>query len=170
VISTGLRGFAKNNRNNDQAKVKYRICQEGVQFLIPHMTKRKFTVNEVDFRTALATPGKNMHLSIFSNHLADQIRPLTAGAFVLVHEINTIPEVQQQNDNNLQDCVVDHSDGAMKQQQQPKNDKTTPTIITLAAVMWKCRGDSIDTLVAKIEIDGILTMLNAMKTNQNGCR
>ena len=118
----------------------YRVCQEGIQFLLPHMKKRIFYVNEKDFRTSVATPGKTAHLSNFSTELAEQLKPLTAGSFVLVLDWNQV-ELSTLSDN------VKASD-----------DK-----VVLAAVMWKCRGESIDSLVAKFEIDGMLAMLDAMK-------
>lgn len=158
VISTGLKGFAKNNRNNEQSVVNYRICQECVHYFIPHMTKRKIIVNENDFRTALATPGKTMHVSLFSNEMAEQVRILSTGSFVLIHHINTIPtQDNYQNTDEMQTAIP-----ALSEQLQ----REKPLLV--AAVMWKCRGDSIDTLVAKIDIDGILSMLNAMsKTNHD---
>jgi hypothetical protein len=33
----------------------------------------------------------------------------------------------------------------------------------LVATMWKCRGDSVDSLVAKVEIEALLAKLDAIK-------
>lgn len=145
-----MRGFARNNRSNIDEEVKYRVCQEGIHYLLPHMTKRKFYVNETDFRTSLASPGKTMHVSIFSKEFADQIKALSAGAFVIVLDGSSdtgasADSEQLSTGDPTTTCNVDPSGGV------------------LAVVMWKCRGDSIDSLVAKVEIDGILSMLNAMK-------
>lgn len=91
-----------------------------------------------------------MHVSIFSKEFADQIKALSAGAFVIVLDGSSdtgasADSEQLSTGDPTTTCNVDPSGGV------------------LAVVMWKCRGDSIDSLVAKVEIDGILSMLNAMK-------
>jgi hypothetical protein len=140
VIHTGLRGFARNNRNNADTEVKYRVCQEGIQYLVPHMKKRIYYVNQDDFRTSLATPGKTMHLSTFSNDLAEQVRSVSPGAIVLVFDPTKF-NISIENEQDI----------------------TSQPMPNFAAVMWKCRGDSLDCLVAKVEIDGLISMLDSMK-------
>jgi hypothetical protein len=143
VIHTGLRGFARNNRNNADTVVKYRVCQEGIHYLVPHMKKRVYYVNEDDFRTAIKTPGKTMHLSVFSDDLAEQVRSASPGSIVFV--LGSTHRNQQET-NGITSALLD-----------------TTRVPACAVVMWKCRGESIDCLVAKVEIDGILSMLDAMK-------
>ena len=63
VVHSGLKAFV---RNNKECEVQYRISQEGVHFVSPHMTKRKFSVGVDDFRKCLGSgPSKTIkdHLS-----------------------------------------------------------------------------------------------------------
>jgi hypothetical protein len=46
VINSGLKAFSKSNKD---CKVLYRVTQEGVHYLAPHMTKRKIVTDLVDF-------------------------------------------------------------------------------------------------------------------------
>lgn len=119
------------------------------------MTKRKIYVSESDFRISLASPGKTTHLSKFSNDLMEKIKPLTAGAFVLVLNLNQKTNLAT-NINN--EKSIDDNNTTNNNVNSQRNDNI------LAAVMWKCRGDSIDSLVAKAEVDGIISMLDALKS------
>ena len=78
VINSGLKGF---NRNSSECKANYRIVQEGVHFVAPHMTKRKFSVSVEDFRACLSTD--TIQISTFSDELAETVKTLDMGCFVV---------------------------------------------------------------------------------------
>jgi tRNA (cytosine34-C5)-methyltransferase len=131
IVNTGLKGFMRNNRNVAECAVSYRVCQEGVHFLVPFMTKRKFLVGLDDFRTCLGGNGKTIHLSQFSESFREQTTSLSPGSFVVV-----LNGFEEQLDQKLVLC------------------------------MWKCRGDSVDGLVAKVEVDGILSKLDSIEQSK----
>jgi tRNA (cytosine34-C5)-methyltransferase len=83
VVGSGLKGFERNSRNKDVCPTPYRICQEGIHFLAPYMTKRKFIVNTEDFKLCL-TVGNTMLLSRFSQEFQDQTKDLSTGSFLVV--------------------------------------------------------------------------------------
>jgi 16S rRNA C967 or C1407 C5-methylase (RsmB/RsmF family) len=128
IVNTGLKGFMRNNRNVADCAVTYRVCQEGVHFLVPFMSKRKYVVGIQDFRTCLLGEGKTIHLSKFSDALRDKLKDLSTGSFVVILE-----GYEDQLEQKLMIC------------------------------MWKCRGESVDGLVAKVEVDGLLSKLDAME-------
>ena len=78
VINSGLKGFTRCNKD---CEVQYRIAQEGVHFVAPHMTKRKVVAEIDDFRKCLE-PG-NTPLSTFSEGFAAEVRALSLGSFVV---------------------------------------------------------------------------------------
>jgi 16S rRNA C967 or C1407 C5-methylase (RsmB/RsmF family) len=80
VVSSGLKGFVRNGTGNE-CEAKYRIAQEGVHFVAPHMTKRKLVANLEDFKKCLDP--KNILLSVFSPEFAEQARALAVGSFVV---------------------------------------------------------------------------------------
>jgi hypothetical protein len=131
IVNTGLKGFMRNNRNVAECAVSYRVCQEGVHFLVPFMTKRKFLVGLDDFRTCLSGNGKTIHLSQFSELFREQAASLSPGSFVVV-----LNGFEDQLDQKLVLC------------------------------MWKCRGDSVDGLVAKVEVDGIISRLDSIEQSK----
>jgi 16S rRNA C967 or C1407 C5-methylase (RsmB/RsmF family) len=132
IVNTGLKGFMRNNRHVADCAVSYRVCQEGIHFLIPYMTKRKFVIGFEDFRACLSGEGKTIHLSKFSECFREQLKELTPGSFAVVLE-----GYEDQLDEKL------------------------------VATMWKCRGDSVDGLVAKVEVDGLLSRLDAIERNED---
>jgi 16S rRNA C967 or C1407 C5-methylase (RsmB/RsmF family) len=78
VIHSGVKGFTRCNKDCD---VNYRIAQEGVHFVAPHMTKRKIIADIDDFRKCLEPD--NVELGTFSEVFAEQVRSLTFGCFVV---------------------------------------------------------------------------------------
>jgi 16S rRNA C967 or C1407 C5-methylase (RsmB/RsmF family) len=129
IVNTGLKGFMRNNRNVADCAVTYRVCQEGVQFLVPYMTKRKYIVGREDFRTCLLGDGKTIPLFKFSDDFRNQVKEESPGSIVVL-----LDGYEDKLDQKLLVC------------------------------MWKCRGESIDSLVAKVEVDGLLSKLDAMDT------
>jgi len=81
VINTGLKGFV---RNNKECEVGYRVAQEGVHFVAPHMTKRKISANLKDFELCLSAP--SVQIKDFSDEFAAKTRELTMGSFVVTLE------------------------------------------------------------------------------------
>lgn len=78
VINSGLKGFTRCNKDCD---VGYRISQEGVHFVAPHMTKRKLVAELADFEKCLGSG--NVAIGSFSEEFAAQVRALSFGAFVV---------------------------------------------------------------------------------------
>jgi len=81
VINTGLKGFVRNNKD---CEVRYRVAQEGVHFVAPHMKKRKFSANLKDFEMCLSAP--TVQIKDFSDAFAAKIREVTMGSFVVMLE------------------------------------------------------------------------------------
>ena len=81
VINSGLKGFTRNNKD---CEVGYRVAQEGVHFVAPHMKKRKILANMTDFEMCLSQP--TVKIEQFSNEFASQVRELTVGSFVVMLE------------------------------------------------------------------------------------
>lgn len=78
VIHSGVKGFT---RCNKECEVTYRLSQEGVHFVAPHMTKRKIIADVDDFGKCLEP--FNVPLDSFSKEFSDQVRPLSMGCFVV---------------------------------------------------------------------------------------
>jgi len=81
VINSGLKAFTRNNKDCD---VGYRVAQEGVHFVAPHMTKRKISASLQDFEMCLKGP--TVQNKDFSEGFATKIRQLSVGSFVVVLE------------------------------------------------------------------------------------
>lgn len=80
VVNSGLKGFVRNGKGNE-CEAQYRIAQEGVHFVAPHMTKRKIVANLEDFKLCLDP--KNILLPVFSEEFAAQAKALSVGSFVV---------------------------------------------------------------------------------------
>lgn len=134
VVSSGLKAFQRNRRSDKDNTTQYRVCQEGIAFLVPYMTRRKVVAGLADFRRCLTGNGKAIVLDTFSEAFCSQIQNLTTGSFVVIME-------------GFEDKLMTEK---------------------MVATMWKCRGGSIDGLVAKVEIDEMLSKLNEIeKHNEN---
>lgn len=81
VINSGLKGF---QRNNKDCQVPYRVSQEGVHFVAPHMKKRKISANLKDFELCLSDP--TVQIKDFSEEFAAKIREMAVGSFVVMLE------------------------------------------------------------------------------------
>ena len=79
VINAGLKAFS---RNADAEIVRYRICQEAIQFIAPYMDdRRKMSCDLDDFEKCLGEGA--IKLNTLSTPLAEAIEKLQMGAFVL---------------------------------------------------------------------------------------
>eukprot|EP00339_Tiarina_fusa_P000842 CAMPEP_0117026604 /NCGR_PEP_ID=MMETSP0472-20121206/19540_1 /TAXON_ID=693140 ORGANISM="Tiarina fusus, Strain LIS" /NCGR_SAMPLE_ID=MMETSP0472 /ASSEMBLY_ACC=CAM_ASM_000603 /LENGTH=899 /DNA_ID=CAMNT_0004733651 /DNA_START=122 /DNA_END=2821 /DNA_ORIENTATION=+ len=78
VINSGLKSFVRNNKECD---VDYRIAQEGVHFVAPHMTKRKLSVKVDDFKKCLNS--STVKITEFSEAFVEQVRAFKMGSFVV---------------------------------------------------------------------------------------
>jgi hypothetical protein len=78
VISSGLKGFV---RNNKECEVGYRVAQDGVHFVAPHMTKRKIAADIEDFKKCLEMG--TLPIKDFSDEFAENVKPLVMGSFVV---------------------------------------------------------------------------------------
>ena len=129
VVNSGLKSFQRNRRSDRESIVAYRVCQEGIAFLVPFMTRRKLIAGLADFRLCLSGNGKTVHLSAFTEAFRTQVQGLATGAFVAIME-------------GFQNKLVSEK---------------------MVATMWKCRGDSVDGLVTKVEIDEMLSKLDEIE-------
>jgi hypothetical protein len=80
VVTSGLKGFVRNGKGSE-CDAAYRIAQEGVHFVAPHMTKRKIIASSEDFKHCL--DAKNIKMSVFSEEFAEQVRAFSVGSFVV---------------------------------------------------------------------------------------
>jgi len=81
VINSGLKGF---ERNAHQCEVRYRVAQEGIQFVAPFMSKRKLVIDLKTFKTCLqqgSTPLDN-----FAESFKKTVSEFSVGSFVVVLE------------------------------------------------------------------------------------
>lgn len=81
VINSGLKGFTRNNKN---CEVNYRVAQEGVHFVAPHMRKRKISATLKDFELCLSGP--TVQIKEFSDNFGSKVREFKEGSFVVVLE------------------------------------------------------------------------------------
>jgi len=82
VINSGLKGFERCSLN--EKTISYRLAQEGVQYVVPHMTKRIINANMEDFYACI----KEGFLPFdgFSESFHKQLDELSPGAFVVALE------------------------------------------------------------------------------------
>ena len=83
IVGSGVKGFVRNT-NMESTETPYRVSQEGVHFLLPHMTKRKVAVDVGDFRTCMTGDGKVIPLPTFSEEFKAIVSSLSPGPFVVI--------------------------------------------------------------------------------------
>ena len=81
IINSGLKTF---ERNNQECEVKYRVTQEGIHYLAPYMTNRKFVIGTKDFIKCLRKGA--IKIAVLSTELGDRVRALSAGSFMVALE------------------------------------------------------------------------------------
>jgi len=119
-INSGLKAFERNTKR--ECEVDYRVTQEAIHFIAPHMTKRVVIADPEDYVRCLGPGG--IRLSHFSTEFAEAVRSLTIGSFVV----------------------------ALRGYERNVSEK-------MFIVMWRCRGDAMNCLVAKAELDGMFSKL-----------
>mmetsp|Transcript_21032 Transcript_21032/g.50720 ORF Transcript_21032/g.50720 Transcript_21032/m.50720 type:complete len:995 (-) Transcript_21032:106-3090(-) len=79
VINSGLKSFQKCSLKDE--KVSYRLTQEGIQYVVPHMTKRIMSANTEDFFICM----KEGYLSFdkFSESFQKELEGLGTGSFIV---------------------------------------------------------------------------------------
>ncbi|KAL3780293.1 hypothetical protein HJC23_001334 [Cyclotella cryptica] len=82
VINSGLKAFERCSIQD--ARAKYRISQEGVQFVVPHMTKRLLVATADDFYKCIT--GGFIEFNVFSDVFHSKIKDLEPGSFVVALE------------------------------------------------------------------------------------
>jgi hypothetical protein len=78
VITTGLKAFV---RNSKECEISYRVSQEGIHVVAPHMNKRKLLASMSDFETCLKA--ETVDIKEFSEDFSQEIRSLSMGSFVV---------------------------------------------------------------------------------------
>ena len=119
-INSGLKAFERNTKR--ECEVDYRVTQEAIHFIAPHMTKRVIVADPEDYVRCLGPGG--IRLSQFSSEFAEAVRALTIGSFVV----------------------------ALRGYERNVSEK-------MFIVMWRCRGDAMNCLVSKPEMDGMFSKL-----------
>lgn len=122
VVTSGVKGFVRNNKECD---VGFRLSQEGVHFVAPHMTKRKIGIDLEDFEKCLQT--ETIKLETFSDKFASEARGLSMGSFAV--------------------CLNGFEDDYIKK---------------FVVVMWRCRGDAVNCLVNKAELNGMKSKVRSV--------
>jgi len=80
----GCKAFEKQKKPDSN---EYRICQEGVLTLLPHITKRRLSVSLSDFRFILTHT--NIRFEEFpSEEMRKKFQSIGQGAFVVCLEMN----------------------------------------------------------------------------------
>ena len=79
VINSGLKGFEKCSFQD--SGVSYRLAQEGIQYVIPHMTKRFLVANMDDFYACVADG--YIEFNVFSESFQKELKCLEPGSFVV---------------------------------------------------------------------------------------
>mmetsp|Transcript_6022 Transcript_6022/g.14942 ORF Transcript_6022/g.14942 Transcript_6022/m.14942 type:complete len:976 (-) Transcript_6022:3803-6730(-) len=124
TITSGVKGFIRNSKESD---VAYRLSQEGVHFVAPHMSKRKVTVDLDDFEKCLSA--STVKIEEFKSELfREQIRALAVGCFVI--------QLKGYENNYLEKFVI---------------------------CMWRCRSDTLNTLVSSTDIDGLKSKIRSIR-------
>ena len=126
VVTTGLKGFMKNSK---ECEVEYRVAQEAIHFVAPHMSKRKMVADIDDFEKCLGS--STVQIKNFSEDFRNQVRQLSMGSFVVT--------------------LKGYEDDYVKK---------------LVVVMWRCRGDTLNYLVTKAEVDGLMSKIRAIKNTK----
>lgn len=126
IIGSGLKAFVRNT--NWGSPCEYRLSQEAIHFVLPHMTKRKLVVDLDDFTKCLSGDGKMIELSEFSEEFSKAATDFVGGPFAVL----------------LKGYETDYSR-------------------KLFLTMWRCRGKSVNTMVARPEIEGMRSKLAALK-------
>jgi hypothetical protein len=132
VVTTGLKVLI---RKGQDCEVPYRLSQEGLHFLAPHMSRRKFAVSRQDFE-ALLSPDV-VPFSLLSSDLQSRLAPVTVGSIVIV--------LDGRGGNG-----VGGGDGELD-----------PRGKTMLA-KWRCRADKVDNLVPKVDLQAIWDNLHAL--------
>lgn len=122
VVTSGVKAFV---RNNKECEVAHRISQEGVHFVAPHMTKRKFGIDLEDFKKCLQE--KPIPIESLSEGFAQLVRPLSMGSFVAY-----------------------------------LNGYENDYIKKFMIVLWRCRGDNLNCLVSRAELDGMRSKVRSV--------
>lgn len=80
VVATGVKLFEFNART---AECPFRLCQEGVRFIRPFLSKRVLAVSLEDYRKVLETQTKPTGLEVFSEAFRESVKEVSVGACVM---------------------------------------------------------------------------------------
>jgi 16S rRNA C967 or C1407 C5-methylase (RsmB/RsmF family) len=136
IVTTGLKVLI---RKGQDCEVPYRLSQEGLHLLAPHMNRRKFTVCRNDFE-ALLSPDV-VPFSRLSPELQSSLALVSVGSIVIVLDRNG---AGQGGDEvyPLQNCKM-------------------------MLAKWRCRADKVDNLVPKVDLEAIRDKLHALEHSTN---
>jgi hypothetical protein len=86
IFSAGIKAFERNH-NQQQPGCRFRIRQEAVNYLLPHMRKRVVSMSVADFRSLVALTSKGaskdkLFPESFSQQTAAELSALSAGCFI----------------------------------------------------------------------------------------
>jgi 16S rRNA methyltransferase RsmB/F len=78
VIASGVKAFV---RNSKECEATYRVSQEGIHLVAPHMSKRKVIACMSDFEACLSS--ETVEIKDFTERFQEDVRALSMGSFVV---------------------------------------------------------------------------------------
>jgi hypothetical protein len=82
VINTGIKTFMKHDAKDLTYDCQYRICQEGLNAILPFVSKRIVTITEADFMILLTT--KDPFIKLFSESVKNTLNSLSSGSLIFM--------------------------------------------------------------------------------------
>uniref|UniRef100_A0A7S2NS15 SAM-dependent MTase RsmB/NOP-type domain-containing protein n=1 Tax=Leptocylindrus danicus TaxID=163516 RepID=A0A7S2NS15_9STRA len=188
VINTGLKIF---NKNTKHCVARYRLNQEGVHFLLPYLHRRKITICLQDYillvekalfllKRNKESSGHSHNLNIYLEHNAHIAEKTTTTDEVEKGENKEKEE--QKNGEAVDDSGKKNEDlsvlekpftDAMIQECRGLDVGSFVFVLKgyekdvmnskMAMVAWKCRGEAINMLVGKEELEGAHSKIRAFQ-------
>jgi len=168
VIATGLKAFVRNSTLRD-GEITHRLAQEAAHFLVPFMSdKRKFSVSLTDFEVCLgivsAAPGSEAATA------TPQEKEKEEGTE------SAEKKGKSKNSNPMNMMKIDRFSPEFAARARALEEGGFIVVLEgfeerhdekMVLVMWRCRGDHVNTLVAAVELESFRSKLLVLKKGLN---
>jgi len=155
IIATGLKAFTKNTALKE-TPITHRLAQEAAHFMVPHMSdKRKLSVTTADFEVALGIVTSNNNNEAEAKESDKGKGGKNKNAMNVISIDKFSPEFQSRARKLDVGAFVTVLEGF-----EDRHDEK------MVLVLWRCRGDHVNTLVAKTDVDAIVSKVMLLKKDQ----
>ena len=158
IVCAGIKVFEKKVKGNGE--VEYRILQEGLKVLVPHITTRKIFVNAQDFSNLLG--GGLVSFNTLSASTVQRCSAMTPGAIIIVYHFSPRDVLDADVASSGATSSSEIGNGVESEMLSSVEDNSSLEHC-IYCVCWRGQTRTLNVMCGKTEINSMIHQMQALK-------